>query len=138
MKQLSRSKGFIVSATVFALVIIVTIAGCSNPTSTNGSSSKVTARNFLVVIKQWEAKQILQQIYKMEQAYREKHGLYWPNGLTACDFALSTIGITIPSFAKYTYCIHAGLWGFDFIATASSTVLDDDATIDSWTINDLG
>ena len=136
MRKLSSGKGTTLLKLVTALLFTTVLAGCTNsgnPTSTNNSA--VTQR------KQMEAKGILQQIYFMELAYHQDHDLYWPyagpvSATASTPNELETIGITIPPFTRYTYTILGGFNTFDALAT--STVLDDDATIDQWYINDVG
>jgi len=89
--------------------------------------------------KQSEAKQILKQIYVMEQVYRQEYDTYWGNGVTASAAAPATmgrIGVEIGSTARYTYSLVAAT--NTFTATATSGVLDDDATVDTWTMNEQG
>ena len=141
-RELNHKKGSPLLEMMIVLLFIGIMAGCNNPTGTNPSSSNATAKNFVVVTKQWEAKMILKQIYAMEVAYHQKHDFYWPNGATACASAsyypdgFATLGIRIPPFARYTYCITATFT--TFMAAAASSVLDSDPTVDVWTINDLG
>lgn len=141
MKELSYSKWFALLATMAALLVFGIMAGCSNPTGTNPGSSTATATKIEVVTKQWEAKKILQQIYKMELAYHENHDFYWPYGGSATASAsrpdaFATIGIKIMPNARYSYYID-GLHAV-FTAVATCYTLDDDRTGDVWTMNDLG
>ena len=100
--------------------------------------------------KQNEAKQILKQIYVMEQTHRQKYDTYW-GGTEWSDrdidrkytviadrengnnFAL--IGVQIGESALYSYQIVASESTFTCTATAN---LDDDATVDTWTVNQNG
>lgn len=141
MREFTYSKGLTLLGTMSVLFFIGILAGCNNPTGTNPSSSKATAKNITVAMKQWEAKMLLTQIYKMELAYREKHDFYWPYyysafANTSRPDVFATLRITIPPYSRYTYTIYGA---YDsFMATATSTVLDNDATVDVWTITELG
>ncbi len=89
--------------------------------------------------KQAEAKSILKQIFVMEQAYRQEYNTYWGNGVTASAAAPTTmgrIGVEIGSTARYTYSLVAATSAFT--ATATSGILDDDAAVDTWTMNEQG
>lgn len=89
--------------------------------------------------KQSEAKLILKQIYVMERAYRQEYDTYWGNGVTASAAAPNTlgrIGVEIMATARYTYTIVCD--ANTFTATATSGILDDDPTVDTWTINQNG
>ncbi len=91
--------------------------------------------------KQSEAKQLLKQIYMMEQVYRQENDAYWGNGISATrndQDAFSRIGVQIPASARYIYSIVAGANTFTCTANVPSPGLDDDATPDTWTINEAG
>ena len=141
MRELDYEKGLTLFKLMIVLLFIGILAGCSNPTGTNPGSSNATARKFEIAIKQWEAKQILQQIYKMEQAYHEKHAMYWPtfgtvSATVSNPHGLATLAVIIPPYSRYTYTI-TGTYT-TFAAAATSTVLDDDATVDTWMIFETG
>jgi len=89
--------------------------------------------------KQSEARQVLKQIYSMQRAYRQEYDAYALNSATASAAAgagFSRIGVDIMSSARYTYSMVSA--AATFTATATSGILDDDAIVDSWTINELG
>jgi prepilin-type N-terminal cleavage/methylation domain-containing protein len=89
--------------------------------------------------KQSEAKQVLKQIYTMQHAYRQEFNTYWGNGVVASNAAtqaFARINVEIMPPARYTYTIAAG--GNSFTCTATSGILDTDATIDTWTIDENG
>ncbi|OGC76178.1 MAG: hypothetical protein A2Z27_05790 [candidate division Zixibacteria bacterium RBG_16_50_21] len=112
------------------LIMVAIIAACNTNPAGNGNSVKLY---------QMEAKSILTQIYNMEQAYYQKHEMYWPNGANYTAVAsqrIEELQITIPPFAKYQYSITGSCC--TFTAYATSTVLDVDATVDSWTIHENG
>ncbi|MFH2036400.1 MAG: prepilin-type N-terminal cleavage/methylation domain-containing protein [Candidatus Zixiibacteriota bacterium] len=91
--------------------------------------------------RQSECKGLLKQIYTMERTYRMQNGDYWGAGVTA-DGTLansnnfSPIGVEIPASAIYTYTINTAL-APNLLVTATCN-LDDDATIDTWTIDQDG
>lgn len=91
--------------------------------------------------KQSEAKVILKMIHNNEQTYFQQNQEYWiPAGGTVAsaasplDFAPIWVDMQIP--ARYCYSIVGT--ATTFLATAWSSSLDDDPTIDQWTINHLG
>jgi type II secretory pathway pseudopilin PulG len=90
--------------------------------------------------KQGEAKLILKQIYVNERTYRQQsmvNSYYIPAGpaSAATPNALNEIWIEIMITSQYTFTIAgAADW---FIVTATGNI-DDDATIDTWTIDDQG
>jgi len=89
--------------------------------------------------KQSEAKQVLKQIYSMQRAYRQEHDTYWGNGISAhsgAPQAFSMIQVEVMPPARYTFSIVAAV--NTFTCTATSSILDDDATLDTWTINEQG
>jgi len=94
--------------------------------------------------KQSEAKQILKQIYTMEHAFRQGSptGVYGDLGVTAAaGGSFPNIGVEVMTGARYTYSIAAA--GTGFLATAAADAapgqnLDDDAAIDTWTIDQTG
>jgi len=77
--------------------------------------------------RQSEAKGILKQVYTMERTFRQETGAY--------SVDLNGIGVEVPLNAEYAYAV--ALVGTGFLATATAD-LDDDATIDTWTIDDDG
>ena len=97
-----------------------------------------------------EAKQILKQVYVMEQAYRQEYDTYWggtewnrrDDGQKCTVIAdrengnnFARIGVQIGVSALYSYQIVADENTFTCTATAN---LDDDATIDTWTMDQTG
>ena len=89
--------------------------------------------------KQSEAREILKQVYTMQRAYFVEHENYCLNGVTASaavPLAYSILAIEIMPTARYTYVINiTGPGQFSCTATGN---LDDDATIDTWQINETG
>jgi prepilin-type N-terminal cleavage/methylation domain-containing protein len=89
--------------------------------------------------KQSEAKQVLKQIYTMQQAYRQEFDTYWGNGVVASNAATQAFGrinVEIMPPARYTYTIVAAQ--NTFTCTATSGILDTDATVDTWTVDETG
>ena len=77
--------------------------------------------------RQSEAKGILKQVYTMERTFRQETGAY--------SVDLNAIGVEVPLKAEYANAVVLNGTGFTATATAD---LDDDATIDTWTIDDDG
>src|SRR5574341_1979070 len=126
----NNKKGFTLIELMIVVVIIGILAALAIPRVLRASTKS----------KQSEAKSILKQIYVMEHAYRQEKDLYWPaTGTTATAVAggaFADIGVEIGLTSRYTYTIVGT--ATTFLATANSTVLDDDGTADTWTMNDFG
>jgi prepilin-type N-terminal cleavage/methylation domain-containing protein len=123
-------KGFTLIELMIVVVIIGILAALAIPRFMRATTKS----------KQSEAKQILKQIYVMERAYRQEYDAYWGAGVTASATAPATmarIGVEIQSTARYTYTL-AVPDANHFTATANSGILDDDAVVDTWTINEQG
>ncbi|MFH1303944.1 MAG: prepilin-type N-terminal cleavage/methylation domain-containing protein [Planctomycetota bacterium] len=118
----NRQKGFTLIELMIVVVIIGILAALAIPRFMQAT----------VKSKQSEVKGILKQIYTMERTYRQQNGVY-----LACanNAAFNAIGVEIPVSALYGYSVALAGTGF----TATGTVnLDDDAAMDTWTINDAG
>ncbi|MGB8657592.1 MAG: prepilin-type N-terminal cleavage/methylation domain-containing protein [Candidatus Zixiibacteriota bacterium] len=96
-----------------------------------------------VKAKQSEAKLNLKQIYTMENAYKQEKETYWPgDGTTVVaqpggSFPPLCVEITFPAYYSYSIVGTTNT----FLATAgtkSSSGLDDDPTLDVWTIDQNG
>jgi type IV pilus assembly protein PilE len=124
-----NEKGFTLIELMIVVVIIGILAALAIPRFMRATTKS----------KQSEAKQILKQIYTMQHAYRQEYNAYWGNGTTASAAAtagFARIGVDIMTTARYTYTMVAA--ANTFTATATSGILDDDATVDTWTIDDNG
>jgi prepilin-type N-terminal cleavage/methylation domain-containing protein len=93
--------------------------------------------------KQSEAQMLLKQIYAMQMSYRHESGAYYPgNGSTVVTQPggnIATLGVEVMPAARYSYSITGD--GSSFVATAGSkspTGLDEDPTLDVWTIDQTG
>jgi len=130
MFRTKKDKGFTLIELMIVVVIIGILAALAIPRFMRATTKS----------KQSEAKQVLKQIYTMQHAYRQEYDAYWGNGITAAAQANPTafgrIGVDIMTTARYTYSLVAA--ANTFTATATSGVLDDDATVDVWTIDENG
>jgi prepilin-type N-terminal cleavage/methylation domain-containing protein len=126
----NRQKGFTLIELMIVVVIIGILAALAIPRFMAATTKS----------KQSEAKGILKQIYTMERTYRQQNNTYWGQGTTAnaaAPNAFATIGVEITTSAIYTYTITTAN-STNLLVTATCSVLDDDATVDTWTINDGG
>lgn len=124
----SEHKGFTLIELMIVVVIIGILAGLAIPRFMQATTKT----------KQSEAKGILKQIYTMQHAYRMENIGYGDNGQTINAFTggvFPQTGVEVMATARYTYSIVAAATTFTATATAD---LDDDATVDTWTINDAG
>src|SRR3972149_12035688 len=98
----SNRKGFTLIELMIVVVIIGILAALAIPRFMRASTKS----------KQSEAKQILKQVYVMEQAYRQEHDVYFPPTGTATAIAggvFTDIGVEIMAAARYTYVITGGV-----------------------------
>ncbi|MGB2769448.1 MAG: type II secretion system protein [Candidatus Zixiibacteriota bacterium] len=93
--------------------------------------------------KQGEAQLILKQVYEMQRAYRQEKDSYYPSdGSTIVvqpGGTFGPLGVELMPSARYSYSLTANRTGF--VVTAGSrdaNGLDDDATLDVWTIDQTG
>ncbi|SYZ74171.1 Fimbrial protein pilA [Candidatus Zixiibacteriota bacterium] len=126
----NRQRGFTLIELMIVVVIIGILAALAIPRFMAATTKS----------KQSEAKGILKQIYTMENTYRQQNSAYWGQGTTAsaaATNAFATIGVEIMASALYSYTITTAN-GTQLLVTATCSVLDDDATVDTWTINEGG
>ncbi|MGH8004909.1 MAG: type IV pilin protein, partial [Limisphaerales bacterium] len=91
--------------------------------------------------KQSEAKQILKQVYVMQQAYRQEKDTYFITAAvagSATPAAFATIGVEIGPTARYSYTFTAANATMFTCTAAAAQNLDDDPTVDAWTITETG
>jgi prepilin-type N-terminal cleavage/methylation domain-containing protein len=128
-KMQRGEKGFTLIELMIVVVIIGILAALAIPRFMRATTKS----------KQSEARQVLKQIYSMQRAYRQEYNTYWGNATTASAAAptgFSRIGVDIMSTARYSFAMVAAL--NTFTCTATSGILDDDATLDVWTIDQNG
>jgi prepilin-type N-terminal cleavage/methylation domain-containing protein len=123
-----NSKGFTLIELMIVVVIIGILAALAIPRFMRSTTKA----------KMSEARQLLKQIYTMERAYRQENDVYTLNGVSAsaaAGNAFADIGVEVGASARYTYAMVAAANTFTCTATAN---LDDDATVDTWTIDETG
>ncbi len=125
-----KSQGFTLIELMIVVVIIGILAALAIPRFMMATTKS----------RQSEARAILKQIYVNQRTYWQQspnRTYYQPAGPAnaGAPEAFGEIWIEIMQDARYNYTIQVN--GQTFVATATAN-LDDDATIDTWTMNELG
>jgi type IV pilus assembly protein PilA len=126
-------KGFTLIELMIVVVIIGILAALAIPRFMRATTKS----------KQSEAKQILKQIYTMQQTYKQANDTYWISGgvvaNAAAPNAFATLGVEVGPTARYSYSfIVETATTFTGQATVAAPGLDDDAAPDTWTIDQDG
>jgi prepilin-type N-terminal cleavage/methylation domain-containing protein len=128
-----RWKGFTLVELTIVIAIIAILAAVAIPRFMRSSTKT----------KQSEAQVILKQIYTMQRTYRQEKDTYYPSdGSTIVvqpGGTITSLGVEVMLSAHYSYSVIATRTSF--VATAgskSATGLDDDPTLDVWTIDQTG
>lgn len=122
-------KGFTLIELMIVVVIIGILAALAIPRFMQATTKS----------KQSEAKQILKQIYTMQRAFRQENGNYTHQGdlnVVGVAYVFDSIGVEIGDNATYVYTMTTATQNA-FLCTATAN-LDDDAAIDTWTIDQAG
>ena len=133
LRKRSGQRGFTLIELMIVVVIIAILAAMAIPRFMRAS----------VKSKQTEAKLVLKQIYTMQRAYRQEKDTYYPGGggtvVAQAGGAFGALHVEIMTPAYYSYSVTGDVTSFSATAgSASPTGLDDDATLDIWTIDQTG
>ena len=122
-------RGFTLMELMIVVVIIGILAALAIPQFMRAGAKS----------KQSEAKEVLKQIYTMQRAYFIEYDSYCLNSVVADatnQTAFAILAVEIMPTARYTYTMTV-IGQNQFTCTARAN-LDDDATIDTWTIDNNG
>ena len=125
-------KGFTLIELMIVVVIIGILAALAIPRFMRATTKS----------KQSEAKQILKQVYTMQQTYKQANDTYWISAAVAsaaAPTAFATLGVDIGPTARYSYSFTvATATAFTAQGTVANPGLDDDVAPDTWTIDQDG
>lgn len=129
----SKQKGFTLIELMIVVVIIAILAAMAIPRFMRAS----------VRSKQTEARLILKQIYTMQRVYRQEKDTYYPgDGSTIVaqpGGVIAPLHVEIMPAVYYSYSVTGNPAGFTATAgSRSATGLDDDVTLDVWTVDQTG
>ena len=128
-----NQKGFTLIELMIVVVIIGILAALAIPRFMRATTKS----------KQSEAKQILKQIYTMQNTYKQANDTYWISGgvvaSAAAQNAFAVLGVEIGPTARYQYSFTVETaTTFTAQAHVPAPGLDDDPAPDTWTIDQDG
>ena len=128
-----KETGFSLIELMIVVVIVTILAAMAIPRFMRTSAKT----------KQKEAQLLLKQIYTMERAYRQEYDTYYPgSGGTVVvnpGGIITRLDVEIMPSALYSYAVTSDQTSF--VASAGSigaSGLDDDVTLDVWSIDQTG
>lgn len=127
----ANQSGFTLIEILIVIVIIGILAGLATPKLMSAATKA----------KQVEAKQMLQQLYTLERAYRIENDQYWiPQAGAVANRqtpeAFTELGFELTRQSRYEYSITGEHNHFEARAVARD--LDDDEALDEWVIDQEG